>query len=199
MSEIKRLELAVHLFDDINFRGNYPYTKHHNNYTEENEEQMLNKYINKIHDIAQDPESYLLFVSHSPITRDKLHPNVQEVYMHVLENLYERHNAFQGCVDISTINKLKKNISDDVVLSAWGEYTSGCVLDDLLRVRVALGKEIDYNTVVDELCPRSGVDFDYPRPWENPINPEEKIKKYLNNIQEQIRYFTGEKNCMFVE
>ncbi|MGM5482042.1 MAG: hypothetical protein ACQESF_01130 [Nanobdellota archaeon] len=191
MKEIRRLELAVHLFDDINYRKDYPATKYHSRYTSENESLIKNKYMQRIEDLAEDENSFLIFVAHTRINRGEVHHNVKEIYMDILDKMPGRHKKLELSVDTREIDKLKGYITQDTTFRAWGEYTSGCVLNDFLRLKECLKKDTDYNTIITELKPDLGVDFAHPRPWENYKGLENQINKYQQNVKHNIEYFYG--------
>ncbi|MFW6013989.1 MAG: hypothetical protein ACOCZQ_02455 [Nanoarchaeota archaeon] len=195
--KIKRIELTVHLFHEINFSIKYPYTKYNPKYTPEHERIMKEKYLQKVDKVANDPGRYLLFVAHTPINKGILHENVYEIYMNIIDKISDRHTAFDFSVEPRALESLLAKTDKDTTITAWGEYTSGCVLNDLLRTKEKLGMKLCPEQTLNELNPEIGIDFTYPRPWEisdfDYKTNKEQIKNYRENVYHNFEYYFGKK------
>ncbi len=196
-NKITWLEIAVHLFDSFNQGHDNKFPEYDNRYQRDKEEMMKRVYCERINYISGIPGAHLLFVAHTPITKGLLHENAKEVYMHVIDKLSDKHTIFDFSVDEKHLERLRSKVSEEVEFRAWGEFTSGCVLNDLLRTKYFLGKPILKEDTMRELRPEEGVDFEYPLPWEKPCKYEFDLrtKKYKNNVSHNIDYFLGQRDC----
>lgn len=187
---VRRIEVAVHLFDCINrysinwgSEGPELYTMYDGNYSRENEKLMAGIYAERVARVAGDPEAVMLFVAHTPISCGILHENVKEVYLKVLDLMPGRHYLFDYVVEPERLAKALDGIVDKDALAvyAWGEKTTGCVLDESVRVHDALGISHDLGTILGSLVPSAGVDWEgcYPRHWER-LNSMERQRRIVN-------------------
>jgi len=203
MGKIKRVELAVHLFDAINrrpFNEEYGYTletEYTEDYGPEQEALMKNNYKRQIKDIASD-RGMLIVLPHERVLRE-VHSNVMEIIHYALSlfPLEDEVDRFcyneTGSISPEGIDKIKRNLDKDLQVYAWGEFTTGCVLDELLRFYHALGIPIDSEKVKDSLVPEISIDFEglYPRPWEtlSQKETERRIDLYEKKVAERIANF----------
>jgi len=194
--KIEKIELAVHLFHEINFIDKYPHTKYNSKYTQRDEKIMKKKYFKKIDKLANEQETYLLFVSHAPLSKGIIHENTYDIYMHILEKIPDRHYPFDFSVEPKSLEKLIPKIDNNTTIRAWGEYTSGCVLNELLRTKYSLGMQLCPKKSLEELNTNLGVDFVYPRQWEiqkiGYEDFEKRFNEYIRNVFHNFRYYMGE-------
>ncbi len=193
MNDIGRLELCVHPFDNINTyyimarQEGVVSTKYKADYTKENEKMMMQRYKRRIRAVSYLPDTHLIFIAHSPITKGIMHENTKEMLYYILDNVPEpNYTILEYYLDPDVFNfKIKPRLSNNLIVRAWGEKTSGCVLDDLLNLYILTGMEIDINNIISSLAADSSVDFDegFPRLWEK-LNSREEVNRlsYFRNM-----------------
>lgn len=180
--KISQLEIAVHLFGCINSHGTRDgvdviETRYSPYYAEEHEKLMLQMYRKRVEEIGKNPTGYLLLVAGTLISRGYAHDNVKEVLHHVFDCLGERYMLSDNSVSEQELASIKDRVTEETVIKAWGEKTSGCVWSELLRVCDALQIPGDLGSRKEFLDPECGVDVrscdgnyrelrGYPRPWE---------------------------------
>jgi hypothetical protein len=210
MRDIKKIDILVHPFYEINKIINsneekiltYKYNK---NYKKEHENIMKERYTKSISEICSNKDGFLILVPYTQmISKGIAHDNVIELYNFLDENYYGSFKVMDISVNPNDeiFNNLKNN-KENLKISCYGEYTSGCVLNDLLRTYEALEINADLNLVLDSLKPEKGVDinYGYPRIWEN-IIPEINIMKkntFKNIVKHNYDYYHGKNNLPIYE
>jgi hypothetical protein len=86
--------------------------------------------------------------------------------------------------------KIKPRLEKNPIVNAWGEKTTGCVLDDLLNFFSYMDMDFTFEDIYTSLKPESSVDFKggYPRPWETITMGERysRVKNYKDIIMRRV-------------
>jgi hypothetical protein len=210
--KISRLEILVHPFHEINkikndyFEDKIPTTIHNNNYTKDNETTMKNNYLNCLKNIILNKNCFLILIPYTKMnSKGIVHDNVFELYSFLKENYYDNFAVMDLSINPNDylFKEIKPRINNNLKISAYGEYTSGCVLNDLIRLYQTLDINFDFEKIFESLNPEFGIDIKdgYKRPWEelnsNEIKQREIMFKKI--VKNNYDFYFGKTNLPIYE